>query len=243
MVPGGPCRVPACTCVLTASDSLHLAAHAQTQYWNEGCAASRGPCSPWPGARFSPVAAGALKRRLRHSPRPPLPGRARVCHRPGPWSPQPTPPARPIPLRLASPRCYPDCLRSQPPPACPGICLFGNPCSGGRSRGHWQGDPPGPSQRTALLPRLAVGLSLALFGRAVTHVPFLLRTCSRWRLGHGRSPDGLHDIHFNKRCDPLWLQDSLWKGGGAPHPHSNRPGGPAFTDEEPEAQQVGSLQV
>lgn len=50
-------------------------------------------------------------------------------------------------------------------------------------------------------------------------MPFLLRTCSRWRLGQGWSSDllpllllkllnRLHGIHFNKRCDlVLWLPE------------------------------------
>ncbi|XP_026987135.1 protein NATD1 isoform X1 [Sagmatias obliquidens] len=54
--------------------------------------------------------------------------------------------------------------------------------------------------------------------KVVTHVPFPLRTCCRWRLGQGWSPDGLHDVHFNKRCDPVQLQDCFWKGRGTPPP-------------------------
>ena len=37
-------------------------------------------------------------------------------------------------------------------------------------------------------------VGLTQLRQAATHVPFPLRTCCRWRLGQGWSPDGVHDI-------------------------------------------------
>lgn len=58
-------------------------------------------------------------------------------------------------------------------------------------------DPPRPQQMApwsrALLPG-PFGRSLTQLRQAATHVPFPLRTCCRWRLGQGWSPDGVHDI-------------------------------------------------
>ncbi|XP_033704297.1 transmembrane protein 11, mitochondrial isoform X3 [Tursiops truncatus] len=163
--------------------------------------------------------------------------------------PQPPPPAstpNPIPLWLAAPpprATLTDWRPSLGPQPHPSRDTWGTLAQEAGHVGqfvcHWQGrgtlrDPPRPPKQIApeapCPPATADcgSLFLTRSRQVVTHVPFPLRTCCRWRLGQGWSPDGLHDVHFNKRKPSL----------GAPGPGGHRPGasGTQNTDDgEPPA--------
>ncbi|XP_059990609.1 uncharacterized protein LOC132511446 [Lagenorhynchus albirostris] len=176
------------------------------------CGVSRAPAALDPG-----TACPQFLQSPRRQQRPTLPGRAGstadTCTR-APAPPASTP--NPIPLWLAAPpprATLTDWRPSLGPQPHPSRDTWGTLAQEAGHVGqfvcHWQGrgtlrDPPRPPKQIApeapCPPATADcgSLFLTRSRQVVTHVPFPLRTCCRWRLGQGWSPDGLHDVHFNK---------------------------------------------